>query len=108
MSMELSSSPERANEYPPADPWIGAPERGRAPGIRRQAAEIIAVVLSDSTPGQARARTQLRRCVRAYPGRPEIALAAHLIALREAAVPGRLADASSSREEAPGAGGSLQ
>ena len=103
MSIELSSRPERPAGYLPADPWIGQPENGHVPAIRRQATEIIAAVLSDSTPQQARARAQLRRCLEVYPGRPEVALTAHLIALREEAVPGRLSDQLLGQEEAAGA-----
>ncbi|MFF2246585.1 hypothetical protein ACFVTM_20710 [Arthrobacter sp. NPDC058130] len=53
--------------------------------LRLQAAEIIAAVLSDSTPGQASAREQLWQCLQAHPDRPEIALVEHLVALREEA-----------------------
>ncbi len=85
MSIELSRRTGDAHEYPPADPWAGQSGDGNARGLRRQAAQIIAAVLSDSTPEQARARARLRRWLQAYPGRPEIALAEHLIALREEA-----------------------
>lgn len=61
---------------------------GEAWGIRRQAAEIIALVLADSAPEQSRARDHLRKCVDVHPGRPEIALAEHLSALRRAAAEG--------------------
>ncbi len=91
-SIELSSRPKRPQEDPPADPWRREPEDSRVRGIRLQAAEIIAVVLSDSTPGQARARDQLGRLSQANPGRPEVALAAHLIALREEPARGRRPD----------------
>ncbi len=91
-SIELSSRPKRPQEDPPADPWRREPEDSRVRGIRLQAAEIIAVVLSDSTPGQARARDQLSRLLQAHPGRPEVALAAHLIALREEPARGRRPD----------------
>lgn len=91
-STELSSRPKHPPEDPPADPWKREPEAGRVRGIRLQAAEIIAVVLSDSAPGQARARDQLCRLLQANPGRPEVALAAHLIALREEPARGRRPD----------------
>lgn len=83
MSIKLSSRPEPSHGYPPADPWEREPEDSSVRGIRLQAAEIIAAVLSDSLPGRARARDQLCRLLQANPGRPEVALAAHLIALRE-------------------------
>lgn len=85
MSIELSPRSGGAQEYPPADPWAGQSGDGDARGLRRQAAQIIAAVLSDSSPEQARARAQLRRWLLTHPGRPEIALAEHLIALREEA-----------------------
>ena len=85
MSIELWPRPGGAHEYPPADPWAGQSGDGNARRLRWQAAQIIAAVLSDSTPEQARARAQLRRWLQAYPSRPEIALAEHLIALREEA-----------------------
>ena len=87
-SIELSSRPKHPREDPAADRWESEPGGSRVRGIRLQAAEIIAAVLSDSAPGQARARDQLFRLVRANPGRPEVALAAHLIALREEAARG--------------------
>ena len=82
-SVELPFRPKGPQADPHADPWRREPEDSRVWGIRLQAAEIIAAVLSDSTPGQARARDQLSRLLQANPDRPEVALAAHLIALRE-------------------------
>lgn len=91
-SIELSFRPKGPQEVSPADPWKSEPEDSRVRGIRLQAAEIIAAVLSDSAPGQARARDQLYRLLQANPGRPEVALAAHLIALREEPARGRRPD----------------
>jgi hypothetical protein len=91
-SIELSFRPKGPQEDPPADPWKRKPEDSRVRGIRLQAAEIIAAVLSDSAPEQARARDQLCRLLQANPGRPEVALAAHLIALREEPARGRRPD----------------
>jgi hypothetical protein len=71
---------------------VNEPEDSWAWGIRLQAAGIIAEVLSDSSPGQARAREQLCRLLQANPGRPEVALAEHLIALREESAQGRRTD----------------
>ena len=85
MSIELTSRPEHSQEAPSTEPWVGEPEDGVARGVRLQAAEIIAAVLSDSSPGQAAARDQLCRLLHANPGRPEVALAEYLIALREEA-----------------------
>ncbi|MDF9750507.1 hypothetical protein M2428_001958 [Arthrobacter sp. ES3-54] len=113
-SIELSSRPKHPQEDPPADPWKKEPEDSRVRGIRLQAAEIIAAVLSDSAPGQARARDQLCRLLQANPDRPEVALAAHLIALREepsrgrpdlTLVQGQAADAETPTQPSrPGAG----
>lgn len=92
MSIELSSRADPSHGHLPADPWVSEPEVSWARGVRLQAAEIIAEVLSDSTLGQTRAREQLYRLLNANPGRPEVALAAHLIALREEAARGRRPD----------------
>ena len=89
MSIELSSRPKHSQEDPSADPWVSTPEDSRVRGIRLQAAEIVAAVLSDSSPGQASARDELCRLLQANPGRPEVALAELLIALREEAARGR-------------------
>ncbi|SDL65086.1 hypothetical protein SAMN04487913_11227 [Arthrobacter sp. ok362] len=102
MSIKLSSRAEHSQEDPPADAWESEPEGSRVRGIRLQAAEIIAAVLSDSAPGQARARDQLCRLLQANPGRPEVALAAHLIALREEAARSRRPDLTLVRAEAAG------
>lgn len=76
MSIEPSSFPERTDTADEIEPLADAP------GIRRQAAEIIEAVLSASEPEQAEVRDQLRRCLAAHPDRPEVALVEHLIALR--------------------------
>lgn len=90
--MPMSMEQSYLHDGPPlnrtAAPWAVEPETGEAWGIRGQAAGIIAMVLADSTPEKARARDHLRRCVDAHPGRPEIALAEHLSALRQAAAAG--------------------
>lgn len=83
MSIDLSSRAEPSHGHTPTDASVNGPEDSWARGIRLQATEIIAEVLSDSSPGQARAREQLCRLLQANPGRPEAALAEHLIALRE-------------------------
>lgn len=88
MSMEQSFLPDRPPLNRTAAPWAAEPGAGEAWSIRRQAAGIIAMVLADFTPEQARARDHLRKCVDAHPGRPEIALAEHLSALRRAAAEG--------------------
>jgi EAL domain-containing protein (putative c-di-GMP-specific phosphodiesterase class I) len=82
MSLEPSSVPERPGTQRPADrasvpPWDDEPS-----GIRRQAAEIAEIVLADSAPEQASARKLLREHLAVHPGRPEIALAEHLITIR--------------------------
>ena len=102
MSMDLSSRPEIAREYPTTSPSVGKKGNGDA-RLRLQAAEIIAAVLSDSTAGHARAREQLWRCLQAHPDRPEIALVEHLIALREEAGRGGPPDLFLVPEEAAGA-----
>jgi hypothetical protein len=100
MSIELSSRPERSRKDPPVDPGESEPEDSGVRGIRLQAAEIIAAVLSDSSPGRARARDQLCRLLRANPGKPEVALAEHLIALREEPARGRRPDLTLVQEQA--------
>ncbi|RNL59169.1 EAL domain-containing protein [Arthrobacter oryzae] len=82
MSIEPSSLSRPENRARIEDPPGTRPEAGSAPGIRRQAAEIIGAVLASSVPEQAAARDQLRQCLAAHPGRPEEALVEHLIALR--------------------------
>ena len=52
-----------------------------ADGIRRQAAWIIDAVLADPAPEQARIQGLLREKLAAHPGRPDIALTEHLMAL---------------------------
>ena len=88
MSMEQSFLPQDRLLNQAADTWTTEPRSGESWGIRRQAAGIIAMVLGDSTPEQARVQDHLRKCVDAHPGRPEIALAEHLSALRQAAAEG--------------------
>lgn len=78
MSMEPSSLPARADSSTPACPEPG----DAATGIRRQAAAIIDAVLSAPAPEGAGIRERLREHLAAHPGRPETALAEHLMALR--------------------------
>lgn len=52
------------------------------PDIRRQAIVAIEVLMAASGPGSAQEQEQLRQLVEAHPGRPEIALAKHLLAVR--------------------------
>ena len=92
MSIELTSRAEPSHGHTTTDALVNGPEDNWARGIRLQATEIIAEVLSDSSPGHARAREQLCRLLQANPGRPEVALAAHLIALREESAQGRRTD----------------
>jgi EAL domain-containing protein (putative c-di-GMP-specific phosphodiesterase class I) len=82
MPTDPPSFPARSGSRPPADPVPGGRYDDGTSGIRRQAREIINAVLSDPAPGQARVRDQLREHLAAHPGRPEDALAEHLIALR--------------------------
>jgi EAL domain-containing protein (putative c-di-GMP-specific phosphodiesterase class I) len=82
MPTDPPSLPARSGSRPPADPVPGGRYGHDVSGIRRQAREIINAVLSDPAPGQARARDLLREHLAAHPGRPEDALAEHLIALR--------------------------
>jgi hypothetical protein len=103
MSMEQSFLPEGPPMNRTAEPWTTEAVPGEAWGIRRQAAGIIAMVLADSAPEQARARDHLVKCVDAYPGRPEIALAEHLSALRLAAAQGLPIDRLSPDQDAGGA-----
>ena len=103
MSMEQSFLPEGLPLNLTADPWATDLGFGEAWGIRRQAAGIIAMVLADSAPEQSRARDHLRKCVEAHPGRPEIALAEHLSALRQAAAEGLPVEWLPPAEDAGGA-----
>jgi hypothetical protein len=102
MSMEPSFLPEGRSLNPSADRWTADPGSGEAWGIRRQAARIIAMVLADSAPEEARARQHLRKCLAARPGRPEIALAEHLSALRLEAAGGPPLDVLPSQQHAAG------
>ena len=79
MPTESSNLPP-CNDVQPQD----APAAGQRPGtsgIRRQAAEIIDTVLSQTAPENAAVRDQLRKHHAANPGRPEVALAEHLASL---------------------------
>jgi hypothetical protein len=74
--------PERDEDEP-----CRATAQGDGPGpgvpvIRQQAQAIIDAVMSGSGSEGAAAREQLRAFVEANPGRPEVALAEHLLALR--------------------------
>jgi EAL domain-containing protein (putative c-di-GMP-specific phosphodiesterase class I) len=83
MSMEpppsISGRPRKA---PSADKDSVPTAAGKLPGIRRQAAWIAEQVLAGADEEQASVRALLREHLAAYPGRPEIALAEHLISLR--------------------------
>ena len=85
MSMESSSDPKCIDTVHPVDPGASGQVSHDVPGIRKQAAEIIDAVLSGSEPEQASVRHQLRQHLAAHPGRPDIALAEHLTALRSLA-----------------------
>jgi hypothetical protein len=54
----------------------------KMPDIRRQALSAIEALMASSDPETAGEREQLQAFVEAHPGRPEIALAEHLLALR--------------------------
>lgn len=89
MSTHPSSLPERSlSEPPPSRPrlvsirTVEAPGAETMPDIRRQAIAVIEALLALSDPASEREREQLRSYVEAHPGRPEIALANHLLALR--------------------------
>lgn len=87
MSMEPSSVPGRPHGADSAEHVSGQSRGAQPPGIRRQAAWIIETVLADPSPGQAHVRGMLREHVAAHPGRPDIALAEHLTALRSLGLP---------------------
>lgn len=82
MQLDPSSFSARSGSQPPSGPVPGGRYSNKVSGIRRQAREIINAVLSDPSPGQARARDLLREHLAAHPGNPERALAEHLMALR--------------------------
>lgn len=82
MSMEPSSVPGRPHGADSAEQVTGRERGAEPPGIRRQAAWIIETVLADPSPGQAHIQGLLREHLAAHPGRPDIALAEHLLALR--------------------------
>lgn len=103
MSMEPSFLPEVPPWNRTTDRWTAELGADEAWGIRRQAAVIIAMVLADSAPGEARARDHLRKCLDADPGRPEIALAEHLSVLRLEAAEGIPIDPLPNQHRAGGA-----
>ncbi|MBT8159217.1 MULTISPECIES: EAL domain-containing protein [Arthrobacter] len=83
---------------------------GRAPGgeeppVRRQAAEIIESVLSESRPDQEEIKERLRESLAANPGHPETALLEHLIAVRAVA---RFRDRMQDTVPGPGTAGARQ
>ncbi|MCB5275266.1 putative signaling protein [Arthrobacter sp. SO5] len=81
MPTESSNVPSPNEIQPPNAPAAGN-QPGTTPGIRRQAAEIIDAVLSQTAPENAPVRDQLREHHAANPGRPEVALAEHIASLR--------------------------
>jgi hypothetical protein len=87
MSVEPSSTPGHPEEQDPDHVISGAEHAADAAGIRHQAARIIEAVLADPAPEHDRAREMLRRRVAAHPGRPELALAEHLTALKASGGP---------------------
>lgn len=54
----------------------------KMPDIRRQAIAAIEELMALSEPDSAYEQEQLRLLIEAHPGKPEIALAKHLLALR--------------------------
>lgn len=90
MSIQQAALRVRAGNGPPAPAGTRMPTGDHVAGIREQAADIIEEVLAGTDPYQARARNELSRHLAAHPGRPEIALAEHLLAIRGLAlVPAR-------------------
>ena len=81
MSTEQSPTPHRPHGADLAEHVPGPALNDEAAGIRRQAAGIIAEVLADPAPEQARIQGLLREHLAAHPGRPDIALTEHLMAL---------------------------
>jgi EAL domain-containing protein (putative c-di-GMP-specific phosphodiesterase class I) len=81
MSMEPPSIPGRPRGADSAEQVLGSAPDAETAGIRRQAAWIIAEVLADPAPEQAHIQGLLREHLAAHPGRPDIALAEHLMAL---------------------------
>ncbi|MUU71262.1 hypothetical protein [Pseudarthrobacter sp. GA104] len=67
-----------------ATPIRGLVDRARYPApdaspLAAQALDIISSILEDPSPGLAEIKLRLRRCLAAYPRRPELALLAHLM-----------------------------
>ena len=81
MSMEPPSIPGRPRSADSAELVSGSAHDAETSGICRQAAWIIDEVLADPAPEQTRIQGLLRRHLAAHPGRPDIALAEHLLAL---------------------------
>jgi len=81
MSMEPSSIPGYPDGADSAEKVLGSERDDEMAGIRRQAAWIVDKVLADPAPEQTRVQGLLRAHLAAHPGRPEIALAEHLMAL---------------------------
>ena len=89
MSTSPFSLPERSLGGTP--PWrprlvtissVEVPHGKKMPDIRRQAIAAIEALMALSDPESAHERDQLKACVEAHPGQPEVALAKHLLALR--------------------------
>lgn len=51
--------------------------------LQGQAADIIASIFADPSPDLAEVKRNLRKCVAAHPGAPELALLAHLMETSE-------------------------
>ena len=81
MSMDPPSIPGRPDGADAAEEVLGWERDAEMAGIRRQSAWIIDEVLADPAPGQARIQGLLRAHLAAHPGRPDIALTEHLMAL---------------------------
>ncbi|MGG6382099.1 hypothetical protein [Paenarthrobacter sp. NEAU-H11] len=68
-----------------ATPIRGLVDRTRYPAapdaspLAEQSLDIISSILEDTSPGLAEIKLRLRRCLAAYPRRPELALLAHLM-----------------------------
>jgi EAL domain-containing protein (putative c-di-GMP-specific phosphodiesterase class I) len=82
MPMEPPPLPDRPQNREPSDPEPVPPGAEGLPGLRRQAAWIVEQVLAEGAPEQSSIRGLLREHLAAHPGRPEVALAEHLDALR--------------------------
>lgn len=81
MSMEPTSIPGRPDGANAAEKVLASERDAEMAGIRMQSAWIIDEVLADPTPEQARIQGLLRAHLAAHPGRPDIALTEHLMAL---------------------------